>query len=268
MIEANEPLPLSVSLIASNEEQNLARCLRSVEDLAEEIVLVYNDCSDRTVAIAEKFGARCFEEVWQGHRDQKNLALDKATKPWILCVDADEEVSEPLKLALRRFVEDGDCEGFDGAFFPRKSFFLGRWILHGDWYPDHSLRLIRRGKGRWAGSREHDKMKTEGKVRKLHGDLLHYSFPSISSYLEKTNYYADFFLQRQLDAKSKWRVGNVVFRPAWRFFRAYFLRLGFLDGFPGFFLAAATAFSTLVRHSRLYEHEVRERSGRDDQSKS
>ena len=258
--ETHSPLPLSVSVIASNEEANLERCLRSVDGLAKEIILVHNDCKDRTVEIAESFGAHCFEETWRGHRDQKNLALDKTSHPWSLCLDADEELSVPLRTSLRTFLENAsENAAFDGAYFSRLSFFLGRWIKHGDWYPDHNLRLVRRERGRWSGSREHDKMKVEGRTKKLSGDLLHYSFPSIRSYLEKTNYYADVFLQRQLDAGKSWRLRDAALRPFWRFFRTYVLRRGFLDGFPGFFLAFATAFSTLVRHSRLYEEEARQR---------
>lgn len=225
-------------------------------------MLVVNDCNDRTVDIAREFGAIIHEETWHGHRDQKNIALGKATQPWILAIDADEAVSPELAQAIQAYIQ-ADGHGTHGAYFSRKVWFLGRWIKHGDWYPDHSLRLIRRGHARWAGSREHDKMEVQGTTRKLHGDLYHYSNPTLNSQIEKINTFSDIYLQRQLDAGKRWSLAHALFRPPWRFFRAYFLRLGLLDGYAGLYIATLTAFATFVRHSRLYEWrhtpEIRER---------
>ena len=142
----------------------------------------------------------------------------------------------------------------NGAYFPRKVWFLGRWITHGDWYPDHSLRLIRNGRGIWRGSREHDKMDLDGNALELQGDLYHYSNPTMNSQLRKLEYFSDIFLQRQLESGKRWSAISAIFRGFWRFFRAYIFRLGFLDGFPGFYIAWFTAFSTFYRHSRMYEH--------------
>ena len=252
-MESDSKLPLSVALIAHNEERNIKRCLSSIAPLASEIVVVVNDCTDRTVEIAKQFGAKIFVDTWHGHRDQKNIALDKTTQPWVFAIDADEEVSDILRGQIAEFI-GADGNGHNGAYFPRKVWFLGRWITHGDWYPDHSLRLIRRGKGRWGGSREHDSMKLQGKSKKLSGDLHHYSNPTLNSQIEKINYFSDIYLQRQLDAGKKWSLTHALFRPLWRFFRAYVIRRGFMDGFPGFYAAALNAFAAFVRHSRLYEY--------------
>lgn len=255
-------LPITLALIAHNEERNLRRCLASAAPWCAEIVVVVNDCTDKTVDIAQEYGAKVHQETWHGHRDQKNIALSKAEQPWVLCVDADEEVSPPLAASIRIFIE-ANGNGCNGARFPRKVWFLGRWITHGDWYPDYSLRLIRRGSGRWEGSREHDKMAIDGKVSTLDGDLYHFSNPTLNSQIEKINYFSDIYLQRQLDSGKRWSLTHALFRPPWRFLRAYILRRGFLDGFPGFYIAVLTAFATLVRHSRLYEYhttpEVRDR---------
>ena len=247
-------LPLSVTLIARNEAHNLNRSLKSVTNWAKEIVVVINDCSDETAFVAKSYGARVYEHAWHGHRDQKNIALDYASQPWIFALDADEEISVELKASIVRFIQEDDPR-YAGAYFARKVWFLGRWITHGDWYPDYSLRLIRKGKGRFYGSTEHDKMKIEGKAKKLKGALHHYSYPNLASTMEKINYFSDIYLERQIDAKKKWSLWNVIFRPLWRFVRAYFLRGGCLDGFAGFYIATLTAFATFVRHSRLYEHE-------------
>jgi glycosyltransferase involved in cell wall biosynthesis len=250
-----EKLPLSLVLVAHNEAANLPRCLERAAPLAREIVVVVNDCTDDTVAIARRYGAIVHEHAWRGHRDQKNLALGYATQPWILCLDADEELSPELADALRAFIAQDD-PAFAGAYFARRVWFLGRWIQHGDWYPDYSLRLLRRGRGQWTGSREHDKMKLDGPAAKLAGDLNHYSFRDLDHQLAKIPYFAAIYRQRLLDEHAHWSAPGVIFRSGWRFFRAYFLRRGFLDGFPGFYIAAFQAFSTFYRHCTLYEHLI------------
>jgi glycosyltransferase involved in cell wall biosynthesis len=249
----NVKTELSVALIASNEEINLPKCLDSLDGIAEEIILVHNDCIDKTLEVAREYGVKCFEEKWHGHRDQKNIALSKADKPWVLCLDADERISPALLASIQSLLQRDPADEADGFSFKRKSFFLGRWIRHGDWYPDRKVRLIRNGMGTWKGSREHDKLHVEGKVGVLEGDLLHFSYPTMNSFISKIVYFSDIYLQRQLDAGSKWRLSHVLFRPIWRFIRAYFLRFGFLDGFPGLFIAVSTAFAAFFKHSRLYE---------------
>jgi glycosyltransferase involved in cell wall biosynthesis len=247
-------LPISVCIVSGAEAKRIGKMLRSVAEWTAEIVVVLNnDVADGTAELAASFDAKIFSHPWQGFREQKNLVLTHATQPWILALDADEEVSPELRESIFRFFGD-DAGRWAGAGFARKVWFMGRWITHGDWYPDRVLRLFQRGRGKWTGSPEHCRVELEGQSTLLPGDLLHYSNPDISSYVRKINYYADLFLERQLAEKARWSAGDAVFRAAWRFVRAYFLRRGFLDGYPGFFIAASTAYSTLVRHSRLFEH--------------
>jgi glycosyltransferase involved in cell wall biosynthesis len=246
-------LPISVCIISGAEAGRIGRALASVASWTSEIILVLNpEVADGTDQIAASFGAKVFREPWKGHIAQKNSALEKATQPWILGLDADEAVSEPLRdeiLALP--APFSNCAAYS---FPRRTFYLGRWIRHGDWYPDRGARLWQQGKARWVGVDPHDCLRVDGATAKLRHDLLHYSNPNISSYVSKINYFADLFLQRQLAKKARWSAVGAIFRAVWRFVRAYFFRLGFLDGYPGFFIAASTAYSTLVRHSRLFEH--------------
>ena len=138
----------------------------------------------------------------------------------------------------------------------RCSLFLGHWIRHGDWYPDWQTRLWRAGKAKWGGTDPHDRLIVEGSVGTLSGDMLHYSNPSISRYVSKINYFSDLYLESRLKKKSRWLPAEATFRAFWRFFRAYVFRLGFLDGYPGFYIAASTFYSTLVRHTRLLEHKL------------
>ena len=252
-----DQLPLSLVLIAHNEAANLPRCLDSVAPWVGEIVVVVNDCTDDTVAIAKKYGARVYEHPWQGHRDQKNTALGYATQPWVLCLDADEEVTPELAQSIRKFILRDD-QNLVGADFARRVFFLGRWIKHGDWYPDWSLRLLRRGKGRWGGTSEHDKMQLEGRAGRLAGDLNHYSYRDLDHHLLKLPYYANYYLQNLRARHARWSAANAIFRCHWRFFRCYILRLGFLDGYPGFYIAYFQSFSALFRHTKLYEDNLKQ----------
>jgi len=250
---APENLALSVVLISHNSERHLPRCLGSIKAIASEVIVVHNDCTDDTEKIAKEFGAKTVEHDWLGFRDQKNVALDLATEPWILSLDSDEEVSPELLQSIVAFIQ-ADDPVYNGAFFPRKVWFLGRWITHGDWYPDHSLRLLRKGKGRWTGGIIHEKLEVDGAVKKLKGDLHHFPIPNIQGQVTKLVYYSDLYLEQQLEKGKKWSAPGTIFRSVWRFFRGYFLRLGFLDGFPGFYIAWYDSFSTLFKYSRLYEH--------------
>lgn len=251
-----KPFPLSISIIACNEEANIARCLQSAAGLAQEIFVVDSGSADRTREIAASLGAKVTHQDWLGHRDQKNVALRLCTQPWVLALDCDEELSPELKHSIERFFEDGSADKFNGAECNRKVWFLGRWITHGDWYPDRKLRLFRREKAEWAGSPEHDFIKLDGPVTRLQGDLHHYSFPSMSRYIEKINTFSDVFLARQKAEGKQWSLWANVTRPLWRFFRAYVLRGGFLDGFPGLWIAVSTAYFAFVRYSRKFEDEV------------
>jgi glycosyltransferase involved in cell wall biosynthesis len=250
------PLPLSVPIVTKNEEKNLPRCLASVADIAAEIIVMDSGSTDATTRLAAAAGARVVHQEWRGYRDQKAAALALCTQPWVLALDADEELSPALRDEIRQFLGSTDADRFDGASFPRKVFFLGRWITHGDWYPDRKLRLVRRGKARWGGSPEHDFLAIEGNEKRLRSDLHHYSFPDINTYLRKIAVFGDEYLDRQIAAGKKWSPAHSLFRPPWRFFRCYILRGGFLDGFPGLWVAVGIAFQTFVRHSRTYEYEV------------
>ena len=246
--------PVCVIVIARNEAENLKKSLASVADWASDIVVVINDCTDNTGEVARGFGARVYEHPWQGYREQKNFALSCADQPWVLNLDADEVVSAQLRRSITAFLERDD-PAVAGAVFARKTWFMGRWIRHGDWYPDRKLRLFRKGSGRFVAKAVHENIEIEGQTANLHGDLLHYSFPSIRHYHQKQLIYAEEFFRQQLREDKKWSGPQAVIRPLWRFFRAFFLRLGFLDGFAGFYIAFATAYFTLLRYSQLYGHD-------------
>lgn len=249
-------LSISVVVVAKNEAHNLARCLASVHGWAADLVVALNDTTDTSEAVARSFGARVHHVAWQGYRDTKNAALALAAHPWVLSLDADEEVSPALRDSLATFFSRPDRDQYPGARFPRKVWFIDRWITHGDWYPDYSLRLLRRDRARWGGDEfVHEKVECDGPVATLRGDLHHYSFPTLASHVAKINPFADLFVRQQQARGEKFSLAAAIFRPAWRFFRAYVVKLGCLDGYPGFYIAWATAFGAFVRYSRLYEAE-------------
>ncbi len=254
--QLNLPVPISVVVVAKNEAHNLARCLASVRGWVKEIVVALNDTTDESETIARMHGAVVHHLPWRGYRDTKNAALALASQNWVLSLDADEEVSLKLRDAIVAFCGSPEFQDFSGARFPRKVWFLDRWITHGDWYPDLSLRLFRRDRSQWSGDAfVHEKVECEGRVATLAGDLHHYSFPTLSAHVAKINPFADLFVRQQQARGVGFSLGAALFRPSWRFFRAYIMHRGFLDGFPGFYIACATAFGTFVRYSRLYEAE-------------
>lgn len=244
--------------MAKNEAHQLPRCLASVSGWVADMVVALNDTTDASESIARAAGARVEHLAWRGYRDTKNAALALAQHAWVLSLDADEEVSAALRDDLVAFFARADRERFAGARFPRKVWFIDRWITHGDWYPDYSLRLFHRDRARWGGDEfVHEKIECDGPVAALRGDLHHYSFPTLAAHVAKFNPFADLFVRQQQARGARFSLAAAIFRPGWRFFRAYLLRRGFLDGFPGFYIAWATAFGAFVRYSRLYEAENR-----------
>lgn len=250
-------LQLSVSIIAKNEEIGLRRALESLDGIAEEIIVVHNDCTDRTVQVALEFGAKCYEKKWSGFIDQKNFALSKCTQKWILCIDADEALSEELRRSIQEFIVGNDAGSkVSGVCFNRCSFFLGKWIKHGDWYPDRKLGLVQKGTACWVGINPHAKLELINSTSKvlLKGDLEHYSFIGIKNLTEKSIAYADVFIsQEKTNSTRKNALGIAVLRATWRFIRCYFLRLGFMDGSVGFIIAFSIAHETLLKHGGKWE---------------
>ncbi|MCB1127308.1 MAG: glycosyltransferase family 2 protein [Verrucomicrobiae bacterium] len=248
--------PLSVCVVSGAEAHRIGRMLESVADWVAEILVVLDDrAQDDTAAIVERFGGRVFREPWKGFVGQKNSASDRASQPWLLNLDADEVVSPALGRQIRDAITTSPPSS--PAFeFPRCTYYCGRWIRHGDWYPDRVTRLWRRGRARWVGEEPHARLEVEGGIGRLSADLLHFSNDRIAGQIAKiAPYHADFVKHRVAAGKSA-GLFELAVRPAWRFLRAYFLRRGFLDGWPGFYIAALSAFSTLTRYTMVREAEL------------
>jgi glycosyltransferase involved in cell wall biosynthesis len=257
---------LSVAIITFNEEENIGRTLASVKDIADEIIVVDSGSTDRTIEIAKQLGAKVFVEEWKGFAAQKNSALDKCTRDWILSLDADEEVDEFLSQEIqfvkgvqrvpsvpeqverfreetrkmRHLVHGGHAGGPEPSayFISRKNLFLNKWIRHGGFYPDRKLRLMQRGMARFATRSVHESIEFGGVTRRMRGDLVHHQYPTLTAYVEHMNRYSS--LGAEMVVEKRKHVGfsilNIVVRPIATFIYNYFLRLGFLDGKEGLLL--------------------------------
>ncbi|HTU01957.1 MAG TPA: glycosyltransferase family 2 protein, partial [Candidatus Sulfotelmatobacter sp.] len=178
--------PLSVAVITLNEEHNIGPCLDSVR-WADEVVVCDSGSSDRTVAIAAGKGARTFEDPWRGFADHKALAVGRCGQPWVLVLDADERVPEPLRIEIESVLAHPTADGYTVA---RRNYFLGAWIRHGGWYPDRSLRLFRRERGRFVPRRVHEMVQVDGPVEALVQPLEHYTYRSVAEFLQRMERYA------------------------------------------------------------------------------
>jgi len=252
-------LPISVCMISGQEAHRIGRALEGVSDWAGEIIVVLNaEADDGTDRIAEQHGAKVFREPWKGMIAQKASVAAKAANNWILDLDADEVVSpELLEEIQRAFVEPSNLEAVAAFSYPRLSWYCGRWIRHGDWYPDRQTRLWQQGRGKWGGSDPHAKLIVDGPVKKLRGNLLHYSNDSINAHVRKIVTFSDEFVRSRPPDSPEPGAFALTARPLWRFIRAYFFRLGFLDGWPGYYIAWLNAFSTVTRYAKVREALLR-----------
>ncbi len=248
-----ERQPISVCIITFNEEENIRDCLESVK-WVEEIVVVDSLSQDNTVAICREYTDKVFQKEWQGHVKQKNYALDHATNEWVLCIDADERISPELKEEIESCLSE-DAKSCDGYIFPRHSYYLGRWINHGGWYPDYKLRLFKKSKGKWGGKDPHDKVILHGATIRLKAELLHFVYKNLSHQLQTVDNFSTITAGVLESEKEKFSLLKLLFRPPIRFFEMYVIKRGFWDGLPGFIIAVSSSFYIFLKYAKLWELE-------------
>jgi glycosyltransferase involved in cell wall biosynthesis len=249
-------LPISVCIVASNEAHRIRPTLDSVQGWTSEIILAIDDqVTDGTDKIAETYGARIVSKPWTNCAAHRNFASAHAAHPWLLAIDADEVISTALRDEILAVFDPPPGHRPPAAYsFPRLSFFCGRWIHHGDWYPDRKVRLWRKEAGDWQGD-PHERLVLRGRVRPLRSNLLHYSNENIDHVLKKIAHFSSMFVRRCQAEQRRAGWTDLAVRPFWKFFRAYFVRLGFLDGWPGYFIAWMDAFSTVTKYAKVIEAE-------------
>lgn len=242
--------PLAACIIAYNEAERIAECVRSVS-FCDEVVLVDAHSSDATRRIAAALGARVIERDWPGYRSQKQFAVQACQCDWVLCLDADERVSEALRLEIER-LRDAGFAGHAGWSIPRVTDYFGRFLRHGNAYPDRLVRLFDRRRGGWVGREIHERSAVTGSVGRLRGELLHYSYRSLTDHELRMQRYAALMAESLHAEGRRASLAAVVVHPAWRFVRGYILRLGFLDGWRGLAFALVETGYVRAKYLKLY----------------
>ncbi|MDI6890204.1 MAG: glycosyltransferase family 2 protein [Thermodesulfovibrionales bacterium] len=241
-------IPVSVVIVTKDEEKNIKEAIESVKDFSE-IIVIDSFSSDRTVDICKKYTEKVFQEEWQGYARQKQRGIDRASMPWVLILDADERLTPELKSEISNVLNDKHS----GFYIPRKNFFLGRWIRHGGWWPDYTLRLFRKDRAFIEEREVHEKVVVKGSTGYLKNPMEHYTSKTFSDFLKKLEDYST------LSAKEMDRRGlrsgilSLTLRPLFTFLKMFFLRRGFLDGRYGLILSLLYSYYTFLKYAKTWE---------------
>ena len=243
---------ISVVVITYNEEYNIARCLDSVKQVADEIIVLDSFSADRTIDIAREKGATVFQQAFAGYIEQKNKALTYAAFPYVLCLDADEAIDKKLETAILQLKQqDLSATAFE---MNRCTQYCGRFIRHGSWYPDRKIRLFNRASGRWAGINPHDKVELDPaeKIVRLPGDILHYSYNTLEEHIEQNNKFSTISAKAYYEKGKRSGWVKMLLNPCWAFIKSYFIKGGLRDGFYGYVIAKNIAHLVFMKYYKLY----------------
>lgn len=245
-------IKLSVAIITFNEERNIERCIRSVLPIADEIIIVDSFSTDKTEEICQSFNLKFIKNPFKGHIEQKNFALELCSHDYIISLDADEALSDELLEQIKKVKNDFVYDAYE---FNRLTNYSGFWVRHSGWYPDTKLRLIKKNAAKWGGTNPHDILLLEPSktLGFLKGDLLHYSYESISSHITQTNKFTTIAAKQAFAQGKRSSIFKIVSRPFLKFLRDYFYKLGFLDGRYGFIICYINALSAFLKYSKIYE---------------
>jgi len=245
-----EKVPVSVYVLTFNNRRTIEGCLQHLQ-WASELVVVDSFSTDGTDEICQRYTESVVQRKWSGHRDQYQFAADLTHLHWIMFVDADEEVPPELAEEITKILEK-DGEGYDGFIAYRRTYYLGKWIHHGGWYPDCEIRLYRREKGRWEGGL-HARVVVEGKVGTLNHPYLHYTYRDISDQIQTIDRYSRTAALDLFESGKTFSGWKLVFHPLFRFIKEYLLKQGFRDGVPGLIIIVATMFYVFMKYAKLWE---------------
>jgi len=243
---------LSAVIITKNEELNIGRCIESLLPVIDEVIVIDSFSTDMTLEIASSKGAQCIQVEWKGYAATKNFGNTLATMDFIFSIDADEALSPRLQESIAKFKA---APYADLGVVNRLTNYCGKWIRHSGWYPEYKTRLFRKSDGSWRGD-VHEELDVTGDLKsaKLEGDLLHYSYPTIESHLAKIPLYATLAAQRDLAKGKPYHfMSHGLMKPAFMFFKKYFLKLGLLDGFYGFVIALLSSLERFIRYAKYVE---------------
>lgn len=241
---------LSVVIITRNEEKNIGRCLDSIRDIADNIVVIDSFSTDKTEEICKSKGVCFFQHAFEGHIEQKNFAVTLTEFPYVLSLDADEALDDELKKNILAAKENWK---FDGYEMNRLTNYCGTWIRHCGWYPDTKLRMFDKRKGKWGGTNPHDKFEMEqgSTIGKLKGDILHYSYYTIEDHYKQIEYFTTINAKASHENGKKAPTWKLWIAPVVKFIKDYFIRLGFLDGQAGWQICRLSAWATYIKYKKL-----------------
>jgi len=251
---------LSVAVIARDEADRIGKLLRSVE-FADDVVVVDSGSTDGTVEMCEAAKARVIHCDWRGYVEQKQFALEAADGEWVLNLDADEALSDPLAEEILVAIGSPPSE-VAGFSMPRLSRYLNRWIRHGGWYPDRKVRLVRRGHGRWVGDGIHERLEISGEVRELHHPLLHYVYRNISDQVQTINRFSTVTADHRTRSGSSLHLLWGLVHAVGKFLECAVWKAGFLDGMAGLVIAVNSSFYTFLKHAKAWEKGLPEKRER------
>ena len=241
---------LSAVIITLNEERNIERCLLSLRNIVDEIVVIDSFSTDRTEEKCKKFGVKFIQHSFKGYATQKNFAMESAKYDIVLNLDADEVLSEELKKAILTAKQNWRADGY---YFNRLTNYCGKWIKHCGWYPDRKLRLVDRRKAKWGGGEVHEKIVMEkgAKTQFLPGDLLHYSYYTIGEHVKQQRLFSDLAAKEAFKKGKRSTIFHVSINPAYTFIRKFLLQFGFLDGYYGWVISTISAKANFWKYSKL-----------------
>jgi glycosyltransferase involved in cell wall biosynthesis len=242
-------LILSVVIITKNEAHHISRCLESVQ-WADEIIILDSGSEDDTLKLCNKFTDKIYSTDWPGFGIQKQRAVEKAKAEWILSIDADESVSSELREEIQQTIQSTQFNGFE---IPRLSSYCGKQIHHGGWWPDYTLRLFRKGYGKFSESIVHEKIELKGKTGRLESPLRHETYINLEEVINKINSYSSLSAKMMYEKRTKSSLGEAISRATWTFFRTYLLRAAFLDGREGLMLSISNAETAYYKYLKLFE---------------
>jgi glycosyltransferase involved in cell wall biosynthesis len=253
---------ISACIISFNEEKKIEDCLKSLEPVVDEIIIVDSLSTDRTLEIAERYTDKIFHQKFLGHIEQKNLAVSKANNDWILSLDCDERLSPELQASILAIKDQLDEN--DAYQMPRKTFYVYRWLNH-CWYPDLKIRLFSRNTSHWGGTNPHDHIVTESSnTVRLQGDLYHYSFDSISDHLKTIDSFTEIGADEIIRKGKKVSIFSPVTHASWTFIKLYLIKRGFLDGFAGFVVSVLSYMHVFIKYSKAYIKYKQMKDGQAD----
>ncbi len=255
-------MKISAIIIAKNEEHNIGRCLASIKDCVEEIIVLVDDkTTDKTIEIIRTFPTVRFYIInWKGYAQTKQYAVDLTKNEWVLWIDADEALTENLKTELNEF--KSSIPEHSAYSMPRKSFFLGKWIKHCGWYPGRVTRLFNKKKAKFSDTQVHEHLVVEGGIGELSSDINHYTDPDIKHYFYKFNEYTSLAAEDLLNNGRKFKITDLLFRPIIIFFKMYIIKLGFLDGIEGFVLSVFSSLYVFTKYCKFWEIKNRKNNGK------